>query len=107
MSSKSKTYFLKNKDLDKKTVIFWILASLVENYGSQGKNRLWVKKTKYPRMWSDQKASFLKSNDVDKKTVTFWVLAYLVANCGSKGNNSVSVIKQSTLGWGLVKKLIF
>ncbi len=58
-------------------------------------------------MRSDQKTYFLRSKDLDKKTVTFWILAYLVENCGSQGNNRVSILKQSTLGCGLIKKLIF
>jgi hypothetical protein len=33
-------------------------------------------------------------------------LASLVENCGSQGKNRVSVIKQSTLGWALIQKLI-
>ncbi len=34
------------------------------------------------------------------------ILAVLSENCSSQGKNSVSVIKQSTLGWGQIKKLI-
>ncbi len=39
-----------------------------------------------------------------EKTVIFWILVYLVENCRSQGKNSVLVVKQSTLGWGLIKK---
>ena len=42
-----------------------------------------------------------------QKSKKFRISAYSVDNCGSQGKNRVLVITQSTLGQGLIKKLIF
>ncbi len=62
--------------------------------------------TKHSALGQGLKFYFMKNSDIDKKPIN-WILAYLVENCDSQGNSSVLVIKQSTLGCNLIKKLNF
>jgi hypothetical protein len=58
-------------------------------------------------MRADPKCYFLKNENKGKKIRMFKILAQSMENCGFQGKNRVSVITQSTLGSGVIKKPIF
>ena len=67
MSSNSKTYYLKKKDIDKKLRFFefWLIClKIMVLKANIGFGLL----TKYPRIRPDQKTYFLRNEDIDKKS---------------------------------------
>jgi hypothetical protein len=57
-------------------------------------------------VWGLIKYLFSKKMKMNAKNWILKILALSVENCGFQGKNRGLVIAQSTLGWGLFKKLI-
>ena len=92
--------------VNEKIHIYWILAHLVENCGSQGKNRGLVI-TQSTLGYGLIKKRFSKKWQWVQKTRVFWIFAHLVKNHVSQGKNRVFVIAENTLERGLIKNPIF